>query len=288
MSGGKWNDGWDRWEGYYRGGDRPRYVDAKARERRAQEALAKLGKTLGREPQPVAKMSGRDIAKSFWGKAWCENLERYSDYETRLPRGRSYVRSGAVLDLWISPCVVDARVSGTELYEVRVTFKRLATATWDRIREETAGKIDSLVELLRGQLPPGVMEAVTRREMGLFPSPREISFTCSCPDAAKMCKHVAAVLYGIGARLDAKPELLFQLRDADPSALVTHETVGWLTLRNPSSRRLDERAVSSIFGVTLVPDAPPRAEKRARRPAKPAAKKRRPRARAKPRRGKRR
>src|SRR5688500_16294737 len=99
MSGGKWNDGWDRWEGYYRGGDSTRYVDAKERERRAQEALAKLGKTLGREPQPVAKMSGRDIAKSFWGKAWCENLERYSDYETRLPRGRSYVRSGAVVDL---------------------------------------------------------------------------------------------------------------------------------------------------------------------------------------------
>ena len=248
-----WEPGDDdrNWGAY---GNFPGHVNADERKRRAAEALKKLAIALRREPMPVPAAEGntRKIVETFWGKAWCENLERYSDYATRLPRGRSYVREGAVVDLWIEKGRIDARVAGTEVYEVVVTVTPVAAAAWSRIREAAAGKIESLVALLGGALPDAVMELVTRREEGLFPAPKEIGFTCSCPDSARMCKHIAAVLYGIGIRFDTKPELLFALRGVDPAELVTTESVDWLTLRPPSKRVLKESALAGIFGVEIV------------------------------------
>jgi uncharacterized Zn finger protein len=60
------------------------------------------------------------VARTFWGEAWCENLERYSDFANRLPRGRTYVRNGSVVDLRIAPGAVTALVSGSDLYEVEM------------------------------------------------------------------------------------------------------------------------------------------------------------------------
>lgn len=253
MGRGRW--GWepgDRdWGGF------PAHADAAERKRRSQAALKGLAKKLGREPVPVPPSEGRVLATTFWGKAWCTNLERYGDYETRLPRGRSYVREGAVVDLWIQAGRIDARVAGTELYEVQVKILPVAPGVWKEIRRAASGKIDSVVEMLAGKLPDDVMRRVTEPE-GLFPSPREISFLCSCPDAARMCKHIAAVLYGIGMRFDVKPELLFTLRGADPQELVAAESVDWLTLRPPSKRVLADAALAGVFGVDLVREDGPR------------------------------
>src|SRR5579859_2231229 len=164
------------------------YVSAAERRRRVQDEIKKR-KKRGETVHPVT-IDGRKIARTFWGNAWCSHLEGYSDYANRLPRGRTYVRNGSVLHLGVARGRVDALVQGSELYEVEVAIDTLARARWRKIVEASAGKIDSLVELLRGKLEGGVMRVVTDRVTGLFPSPREISMKCSCPDWATMCKHV--------------------------------------------------------------------------------------------------
>jgi uncharacterized Zn finger protein len=200
---------------YY--GWRP-YVSVAKRRQKAAKEMAKL-KKKGHPVSPVV-VEGRTIVKTFWGKSWCENLERYSDFANRLPRGRTYVRNGSVIDLQIAPGEIKALVSGSEIYEVAVKVAPVAKARWRSICEDCAGAIDSLIELLQGRFSKGVMERVCRQKTGLFPSPHEIQLSCSCPDWAGMCKHVAAVLYGIGARLDQQPELLFRLHNVDEKELI--------------------------------------------------------------------
>jgi uncharacterized Zn finger protein len=194
------------------------YVPVAQRRREAQRELEKLRKK-GLVVLPI-NIGGRVIAKTFWGKAWCENLESYSDFENRLPRGRTYVRNGSVVHLEIQPGKILARVSGSELYSVEITIASLPDPHWNCVKSQCAGQIGSLVELLQGRLSKSVMDVVTQHGGGLFPKPAEIKMKCSCPDWAGMCKHVAAVMYGVGARLDDKPELLFLLRRVDHLELI--------------------------------------------------------------------
>jgi len=231
----------------------PPYVPVAERRRRAEQKVAKLKKT-GQQVSPI-EIEGRKIAKTFWGDAWCKNLEAYSDFVNRLPRGRTYVRNGSVIDLQLRAGGVCALVSGSELYTVDISIKPLPKQQWAEITKQCAGQIGSLVELLRGSISKGVMEIVTRKGEGLFPSPREIKLSCSCPDWATMCKHVAATLYGVGARLDHQPELLFTLRGVDPAELVEAAMAQpTRTSRKPKGRVLDTDKLSSIFGVDIALD----------------------------------
>lgn len=195
------------------------YVPVAERRRRAEKLIQAQSKK-GQPLSPV-QLSGRALAQSFWGQAWCQHLESYSDFESRLPRGRAYVRNGSVIDLKISAGTIAALVQGTNLYRVRIEVKPVAKARWQELCRRCAGGLGSLVELLSGRLSCEVMSVVTDRAMGLFPAPAEIKMSCSCPDWATMCKHVAATLYGAGARFDTAPELLFTLRNVDPTELVT-------------------------------------------------------------------
>jgi len=228
------------------------YVPAAERRRKAERAAARLRKRGGAF-SPVT-VDGRTIARTFWGKAWCDNLERYSDYSNRLPRGRTYVRNGSVIDLKITPGEVTALVSGSSIYTVRAQIKTVPTMRWNAICSECAGGIDSLVELLQGRFSKSVMARMCRQETGLFPSPKEITFTCSCPDWATMCKHVAAVFYGIGARLDQSPELLFALRKIDPGALLSGagRDLSLGTRRPGSGKVLADTGLAEIFGIELA------------------------------------
>ncbi|MGC2464677.1 MAG: SWIM zinc finger family protein [Candidatus Acidiferrum sp.] len=199
-------------------------------------------------------MEGRTIARTFWGKAWCDNLERYSDFLNRLPRGRSYLRNGLVIDLDLGGGGVKALVCGSSIYQVAVKIAPVTKARWKSICQDCAGGIDSLVELLQGRFSKGVMERVCLQKTGLFPSPGEIEFSCSCPDWADMCKHVAAVLYGIGARLDKQPELLFKLNQVDPNELIAKAGMDFpLTRKRPNAERILSRDdLSELFGLDLV------------------------------------
>jgi uncharacterized Zn finger protein len=235
------------WNDYYEW--RP-YVPVEQRRRRAAAKVEKM-KNAGRKISPV-EITGRKIATTFWGDAWCENLEAYSDYANRLPRGRTYVRNGSVIDLQIEAGRVRSLVSGSEIYEVSIAIHPLAKPRWTDIKGECAGQIDSLVELLRGSISKGVMEIVTRKGEGLFPSPKEITLKCSCPDWATMCKHVAATLYGVGARLDHEPEMLFTLRGVDPTEMVETAVDQPPTAGKPvRGRVLASDELSSVFGVDI-------------------------------------
>lgn len=233
-------------------GFRP-YVSVAERRRKALHAMEKRRKQ-GHDVSPVV-VEGRTIAKTFWGKSWCENLERYSDYANRLPRGRTYVRNGSVVDLRISAGEIAAWVSGSELYEVALKVSPVAKTRWKSICTDCAGAIDSLVELLQGRFSQGVMERMCRQGQGLFPSPNEIKLSCSCPDSAGMCKHVAAVLYGVGARFDHQPELLFRLRGVDEKQLIVSAGKSIpLTKKTPKAGRiLESENLGDIFGLDLAP-----------------------------------
>jgi uncharacterized Zn finger protein len=225
------------------------------RRRQAERKLAKL-KKQGQAVAPV-RIEGRTIASSFWGKSWCTNLERYSDYETRLPRGRSYVRNGSVLDLQISKGKVEAMVAGSSLYKIKITIAPVTPARWKAICRDCAGAVDSLVELLQGRLSKAVMERVCREGDGLFPMPGEIKLSCSCPDWADMCKHVAAALYGAGARLDEKPQLLFVLRGVDESELLAAagQDLARTTAVPGAAKILDDNDVAALFGLEMAEPA---------------------------------
>jgi uncharacterized Zn finger protein len=225
------------------------YVSAAVRRQRADRTVAKMQKK-GQTLSPVAASRGA-IAKSFWGKAWCQNLERYSDYSNRLPRGRAYLRNGSVIDLKIGPGEVTAQVMGSSLYRITVSIREVAVAHWQAIARDCARSIDTLVELLQGQLSTSVMERITRPGTGLFPSPKEIAFSCNCPDSASMCKHVAATLYGIGARLDVEPELLFSLRKVDAKELIAGAGEGGTPVQKlpDAGRILDSSKLTDVFGI---------------------------------------
>jgi uncharacterized Zn finger protein len=233
-------------------GFRP-YVPVAQRRHQAQRELEKMRKK-GLVVLPIS-IDGRAIAKTFWGKAWCENLESYSDFENRLPRGRTYVRNGSVVHLEIQPGRISALVSGSELYSVEITISSLPDPHWHCVKGQCAGQIGSLVELLQGRLSRSVMDVVTQRSGGLFPKPAEIKLKCSCPDWAGMCKHVAAVMYGVGARLDDKPELLFLLRKVDHLELIagavdSSPVVG--AGKSRGKKTIAARDLADVFGIEMA------------------------------------
>jgi uncharacterized Zn finger protein len=240
----------------------PSYVSAEQRRARAAAAAVRLGKqAAGAEP---IRIEGRDITSTFWGKAWCQNLQSYADFAYRLDRGRSYVRAGAVVDLKISEGQVRSRVSGSQLYQVQVQLAPLDPERWQQIARASTGRIGSLVGLLRGEMPDDVMHLVTDRQRGLFPAPRELDMSCDCPDSAILCKHVAATLYGVGARFDARPELLFLLRGVNAQDLLDRATAGLGTGAASGAATLDSNIddLSALFGIELwnAPDTPPAGE----------------------------
>jgi len=231
------------------------YVPVAKRRAKAQKKMAAIRKKGG-HIQPI-EIEGRKIARTFWGEAWCDHLESFSDYDNRLPRGRTYVRNGSVCHLGIKKGKIKAKVSGSEIYEIEVNIKTLSIREWNAIKKRCAGQIGSLIELLKGDLSDNLMQIVTDRKNGLFPKPAEISFDCDCPDSVNMCKHVAAVLYGVGTRLDQNPALLFTLRGVNHEELIDVDSqvaVPTGTGRG-GSKRLASGDLADVFGIDLEPDA---------------------------------
>ena len=227
------------------------YVSVAERRAKTQKLILKMQKK-GAVFNPVENI-GRVIAKTFWGKSWCKNLESYSDYASRLPRGRSYVRNGSVIDLKIFPGSIQAQVMGSELYQISIAMTSMPDDKWQSLVSECSGQIDSVVELLQGKFSKSVMSIMTESSQGLFPKPSEIKFSCSCPDWAGMCKHIAAVMYGIGARLDVQPEFLFTLRQVDHLDLIKKAAV-FDNLPGAASQEsaISEEDLSALFGIEMA------------------------------------
>lgn len=252
------------------------YVPVAQRRANAKRELAKQAKK-GFVVSPVENVS-RKIASTFWGQGWCQHLESFADFSNRLPRGRTYVRNGSVVHLGVEKGHIEAYVSGSELYKIKIEIAPLASKSWRRVQELCAGQVGSLVELLQGKLSQDVMRVVTDREQGLFPRPEEIKMSCSCPDWAGLCKHLAATLYGVGARLDLQPELLFHLRGVDHHELIAG--VDEIAKSTPTKRGKGEKIaagdLSEIFGVEIEGDnssanAPPEKPSKSRQSARRAS-----------------
>lgn len=237
----------------------PKYVPVAEKRAKAENKLKQLMKKNSLI-KPVC-INGSTLATTWWGKSWNKNLERYADYSNRIGRGRSYVRHGAVLDLQIEPCKVIALVQGSRSkpYCVTIKIKAISANNWNEIKEVCKGKINSLKTLLIGQFPKALEEIFTEKGKGLFPTPEEIDFSCSCPDWAYMCKHVAATLYGIGARLDTDTGLLFSLRNVEVEELISTAVKGVTTdllkkADKKSARIMDSSSLSDVFGIDMITD----------------------------------
>ncbi len=257
------------------GGGWPEYVPVGQRIARAKARAAKQAKRAGREPEPVM-ITGRGMATTFWGQAWCKNLESHSDISNRLPRGKTYARNGSVTDLAITKGRVEAVVAGSMVYDVAISIASIAPEKWRSIKRDCATSIGSLIDLLSGRLADDVMQRLVKPGDGMFPSPREISVKCSCPDGARICKHIAAVFYGVGHRLDTKPDLLFLLRGVSQTDLVaaaTKESVSQ-AVRGQSAHTLAAADLSAIFGIDLGASSEPKVMDQAvARRVKPAVRK---------------
>lgn len=234
----------------------PRYVSVGEKKQNSRNKLEQL-KKKNKDIEPVV-IEGRTLAHTWWGKAWNNNLEGYADYSNRIGRGRSYVRCGCVLDLKISEGKIQSLVMGSETqpYSVEVNIKAMEKSVWGKIQIVCEGKLGSLQELLLGKFPKALNAIFTAHGKGLFPSPKEIGFSCSCPDWADMCKHVAATLYGVGARLDKDPKLFFALRKIEINDLISETVKGkakeLLTkAKKKSSRIIEDQDLSSVFGIEL-------------------------------------
>lgn len=253
---------------YY--GFRP-YVPVAERRAKAERAIKKLEKKKAMFP---IQLTTRVMSQTFWGKAWCRHIESFSDYDNRLPRGRTYVRNGLVCHLEIKSGVIEAMVCGSSMYRVAITVKPLLLKKWNTLKQQCLGKIGSVLELLNGKLSCEVMQLVCDPQTGLFPLSKEIDLSCNCPDWATMCKHVAAALYGVAVRLDKSPEQLFLLRGIDYQELIDPAVL--LTETRPSAesqqRRIDSAQIEDIFGITLSDDRRPEEIKPTVRSHNPAVK----------------
>ncbi len=236
------------------------YVPAAQKKANGAKSAAALAKKQGRAPSPV-QIEGRKIATTFWGLSWCDNLEAYSDFANRLPRGATYVRNGSVVDLIIKPRLIEALVAGSETYTIKITIESLPKPAWNQIKQDCSASIDSLLDLLAGRFSDGVMQRLTQQKVGLFPSPNDIKMKCSCPDYSYCCKHLAAVMYGIGHRLDKQPELLFLLRDVNHQELISAAVADGNLDRELSGKRdntLQDADLGALFGIELDAGTPTR------------------------------
>lgn len=225
------------------------YVSVAEKKAKAKKEVARR-RAKGQQIQPV-EITGKAIAATFWGKSWCKNLESYSDFENRLPRGRSYVLHGSVIHLEIQQGSIYALVNGSKTYEVRIQISTVLKKKWQEIKNRSSGQIGSLIELLQGKISKAVMELVTNRDSGLFPSPSEIKMKCNCPDYADMCKHISAVMYGVGNRLDSDPELLFLLRGVDYKELLENAIPSPDSIHTANAPSIAADDLGAIFGIEI-------------------------------------
>jgi hypothetical protein len=234
------------WDAYDEARERRETLKAELERRR------KKGEVF--EPLVAPRGTGH-LVRNFWGKAWCRHLESYQDYESRLPRGRSYLRQGHVYNLVIDPGSVSAQVAGSSLYDVQVTVRALAEPDWNDLQAACAGQVGSLLDLLAGKLGDGVLRVVSDPDRGLFPKPGEIRFSCNCPDWADLCKHAAAVLYGVAVKFDTDPALFFRLRGVDPMEIISKGAQTALVSPPAGGPGLEDADLGALFGIELADPA---------------------------------
>ncbi|HHY22904.1 MAG TPA: hypothetical protein GX527_01520 [Clostridiaceae bacterium] len=170
----------------------------------------------------MARGKKDEFGSSWWAKKWNNALASYG-WSNRLQRGRSYARTGHVLEISLEPGLVEAKVSGSRPrpYKVKIEIDKLTPQEWESIIEKMAEKAIFLAKLLTGEMPENIEEAFALAGTPLFPtSSRSINTNCSCPDYANPCKHIAAVYYILGQEFDKDPFMIFRLRGMEKDKLM--------------------------------------------------------------------
>ena len=226
------------------------YVSVGEKRKKAEREIAKRKK---KDPDiaPVV-IEGKKIAKTWWGKAWTGKMESYADYSNRIGRGSAYVKNGFVIDLRIAEGEVSSVVMGSSAYKVKVSIAPIGKKKWEKLAAGYGRRIDSLGALMEGHFPKELEAGLLDSE--LFPSPKEIKFSCSCPDWAYMCKHVAATLYAVGARFDQDPMLFFSLRGIDVTMLIKKSIDEKMksmlaNAKKKSPRVIKDADIGELFGI---------------------------------------
>jgi len=171
-------------------------------------------KAKPRKPANGIKAQSKKFGQTWWASKWLAALERLVD-SARLGRGRSYARSGQVLNIDITPGRVESRVQGSRPspYQVQIEIKPLSNKEWDKVADAMASQAIFAAKLLAGEMPQDIEEAFKQAGVNLFPASRgDLKTQCSCPDSSNPCKHIAAVYYLLGEQFDADPFLIFRLR----------------------------------------------------------------------------
>ncbi len=202
-----------------------------------------------------ARSQGHKFVKNWWADRWIAALTPLMD-SGRLSRGRSYARKGQVIDIEVKPGVVVSRVQGTRPrpYNVKIQLKPLTDGQWGKVLDALAEQAIYAAQLLNGEMPADVEEVFRAVSVPLFPDKRgDLVTSCSCPDSANPCKHIAAVYYLMGERFDEDPFLLFQLRGRDQEAVTG-------ALRQRRTAEAGPVAAGSAPTVATPVDAPPLSE----------------------------
>ena len=197
----------------------------------------------------------RPFGATWWGKAWVDALEQRARLDpNRLPRGRTYARTGAVGELEVRAGEIVAAVQGSRAkpYRVTVRVRTYSEKEWDRTLATLASQVGHLAALLDGEMPPGVADDLAAAKIDLLPVAGEVQPRCSCPDWAEPCKHSAAVCYLVADTLDADPFLLFLMRgrDRDPllAGLRARRATGVGGAASGAARGTQARRAAADFG----------------------------------------
>ena len=158
----------------------------------------------------------RQYGTTWWGAEWLRALERV-DNANRLPRGKTYANTGRVIEAKFNGrnLRIEALVDGSAYYpyEVEVGMKPVPAKSVKRLADSIAADPDIVAGLLDGELPKEIAPLCEKLGIELFPgSWRSMHLSCSCPDSARVCKHIAAVFYIIADRIDLDPFFIFEFR----------------------------------------------------------------------------
>lgn len=169
----------------------------------------------------IRKQTG-EIGETWWAKRFLSILDSFG-WSKRLTRGRSYARSGQVIEYNIDYGVITSKVQGSRAkpYSINIKVKTLSMKQWSSIIKTMASQARFLAKLLSGEMPHDIEDLFKSTGVPLFPSSeKDFHAECSCPDWANPCKHIAAVYYVVGEAFDRNPFLIFHLRGVKKDELL--------------------------------------------------------------------
>lgn len=196
-----------------------------------------------------------------WGQRFLQALEQGLEPK-RLARGRQYSASHRVPDwAWTGGHLrFSGKNRGTAYYgmnepirfEGHIEISPLPGCLWQAVIPELGNQAGFIARLLLNEIPDSLESHLQARGHSLIPGRygEDLQATCSCPETESPCRHVAAVLVALAARIDQTPLLLFELRGLNRATLAARleDTVlGGIVATALSDPSVEPEPVTSYF-----------------------------------------